>query len=161
MAVTAASSLVSTLQDLNQAFAGKSLAAQKRQFKINKALGIAETVINTYRAAQNAETVQPYPVGVALAALAVVSGLAKVATISKQTFQGEGGGGGTSAGISGSGNSTTRAATTGFTSIAPPTTASSPQSQVKTEPMKVYVLEKDIKKATNSADAREAKAIVK
>lgn len=159
LSIMAATSLVQTLQDLNNAYAGKSLEAQKKQFKINKALAISQTVINTYQSASSAAKVEPYPLGVALAGLAVIQGFARVKAIKDQTFEGETGN--VSANTSGGGGSVSpRVASTGFTSIAPPTSPQR-QTQTKTDPIQVYVLEKDIKKAGNSADNRQAKAIVK
>jgi hypothetical protein len=94
------------IQDLTDAFEGKSEASQRRAFKVRKAAAIAQTTIETYKAAQGAYASQIIPGdptspirGAIAATIAVASGLAKVKSIASQQFEGGGsasGGGGSS-----------------------------------------------------------------
>jgi hypothetical protein len=92
-----------TIQSLADAFAGKSEASQKKAFQIKKAASLAQATIETYQAAQSAFASQmaiptpdaPIRANIA-AAIAIASGLARVAVIAKTKF--EGGGGGASGG---------------------------------------------------------------
>jgi len=87
---------LSAIFDLVGAFAGRSEEAQKRAFNVQKALAIAETTVSTYAAAQAAyrNTIASAAAGdptatfraVAAAAIAVTSGLARVAAIARQQF---------------------------------------------------------------------------
>jgi hypothetical protein len=71
-----------------------SLATENRKaFEINKAASIANAVITTYEAANNAMAKYPVPINFAMAAATVATGLARVSAIKSQTFGGGGGGG--------------------------------------------------------------------
>lgn len=139
------------------AFANDTEKSQKRAFKINKALGIAQTTIQTYQAAQGAYQSQltiptpDAPVRAAFAAAAAIaSGLARVAQIKKQKFTGGGGsnatptsiGGNTGGGVSGG---------TGFNPLTPTVTTPTPIQDVNVvnpqSGVRAYVVENDI---TNS-----------
>jgi hypothetical protein len=94
------------IQELADAFAGKSEESQRRAFKVRKAAAIAQTTIETYKAAQSAYASQIVPGdptspirGAIAATIAVASGLAKVKSIASQKFEGGGSasGGGTGA----------------------------------------------------------------
>jgi hypothetical protein len=105
--VDAMKTSLSIISDLAQAFAGQSERQQKKAFQIQKGVSIATATIDTYLAAQGAYRSQmaistpDAPVRAAVAAgIAIAQGLARVAIISKQQFNG---GGGTSGG-SGSGS---------------------------------------------------------
>tara|TARA_Y100001951_G_C11293735_1_gene274066 strand:+ start:536 stop:2539 length:2004 start_codon:yes stop_codon:yes gene_type:complete len=82
---------ISTLTD---AFAGESEQAQKKAFRINKAVGIAQTLVQTFQSAQGAYLSQlsiptpdaPIRAGVA-AGIATAAGLANVAAIAAQKFE--------------------------------------------------------------------------
>lgn len=96
--IDAAKTSLSIIGDLAQAFAGKSEAQQKKAFQIQKGVSIATATIDTYLAAQGAYRSQmaistpDAPVRAAIAAgIAIAQGLARVAIISKQQFQGTGG----------------------------------------------------------------------
>lgn len=86
----------SALSDLTNAFAGESEKSQKKAFEINKAIGIAQAVINTAGAISAA--INPavgglgIPAGLPGAVLAAATGAAQIATIAKTEFQGGGGG---------------------------------------------------------------------
>jgi hypothetical protein len=98
-----------SIQSLADAFAGKSEASQKKAFQIKKAASLAQATIETYQAAQSAFASQmaiptpdaPIRANIA-AAIAIASGLARVAVIAKTKF--EGGGGGGASGGGGGGN---------------------------------------------------------
>lgn len=86
------------ISDLATIFEGQSEASQRKAFKIRKAASIAQTTIETYKAAQSAYASQiiagdpTSPVrGAIAAAFAVASGLAKVKAISATQFSGGGG----------------------------------------------------------------------
>lgn len=96
-----ASGWLTALSNLNSAFEGKTEGERKKAFNRNKALQIAQTLIETYKAAQGAYTAQmsiptpDAPVRAAVAAsIAVATGLANVAKIKAQQYTGGGGGGG-------------------------------------------------------------------
>jgi hypothetical protein len=92
-----------SIQSLADAFASKSESSQKKAFQIKKAASLAQATIETYQAAQSAFASQmaiptpdaPIRANIA-AAIAIASGLARVAVIAKTKF--EGGGGGASGG---------------------------------------------------------------
>jgi hypothetical protein len=95
-----ASSSFGALGNLATAFASNNEKSQKRAFKINKAVQLAQALISTYQganaifasAAANPATVlfpaQPF----IMAGAAIAAGLANVANISRTKFQGGGGG---------------------------------------------------------------------
>jgi hypothetical protein len=98
-------STFTTIGNLAQLFAGKSLKQQEAAFKVQKAANIAGATMDTYKAATGAyaslagiPTVGPV-LGAVAAGAAVVAGLLNVKNIASQQFQGGGatGGGGGSA----------------------------------------------------------------
>jgi hypothetical protein len=106
--VDAMKTSLSIISDLAGAFAGESEAQQRKAFQIQKGVSIATATIDTYLAAQGAYRSQmaistpDAPVRAAVAAgIAIAQGLARVAIISKQQFNG---GGSTSGGSNGGGN---------------------------------------------------------
>lgn len=105
--VDAMKTSLSIIGDLAQAFAGESEAQQRKAFQIQKGVSIATATIDTYLAAQGAYRSQmaistpDAPVRAAVAAgIAIAQGLARVAIISKQQFNG----GGSTSGASGGGS---------------------------------------------------------
>ena len=82
---------------LSDTFAGESEEAQKKAFKRNKDLATAQALILTYESAVAAYRSQltatpDSPIRAAIAAgIATAAGLANVASIRKQKFQGSGG----------------------------------------------------------------------
>jgi hypothetical protein len=107
MKIDTAAKTFQTLGNLSTLFAGKSERSQRRAFEINKKMSMAQTLIETFSAAQGAyrsQMVIPDPSApvraTIAAAAAVAAGLLRVQQISKQTFQspsavtGSGGGGG-------------------------------------------------------------------
>ena len=91
-----ANASLDALRQLNEAFAGDSEKEQERAFKRNKAIGIAQAIINTAGAVVAA--INPavgglgIPAGLPGAALAALTGAAQVATIARSQFGGGGGG---------------------------------------------------------------------
>lgn len=100
---------LSTIASITELFGKKSEQAAKRAFQVQKAANIATALITTYQNATSAYASQFTPVptpdspirGGIAAGIAVAAGLANVAKISQQKFDGggsTGGGGGTSGG---------------------------------------------------------------
>jgi hypothetical protein len=97
-------SLLDSLATLNEIYDKKSEEESKKAFERSKALAIAETLISTYFAAQRAYQSQFVPIAeisspfraTVAAGLAIVSGLARVASISQQQFSFSGGSSSTS-----------------------------------------------------------------
>jgi len=88
---------LSAISSLAEAFAGKSKESQKKAFKVQKAVNIANATIDTYKSATSAFASAGNPIlGAVFAAIAVASGLANIKKISSTTFEGGGatGGGG-------------------------------------------------------------------
>jgi hypothetical protein len=81
-----------TIADVSAFFAGKDEARQRKAFEIQKAAGIANTLIDTYAAAQAAfKSASQIPIigavaGPIAAATAIAAGLARVAAIRNTTF---------------------------------------------------------------------------
>ena len=89
-----ANASLDALRQLNDAFAGDSEEEQKKAFQRNKAIGIAQAIINTAGAVVAA--INPavgglgIPAGLPGAALAALTGAAQVATIARSQFGGGG-----------------------------------------------------------------------
>jgi hypothetical protein len=103
--VNAMKTSLSIIGDLAAAFAGQSERQQKKAFQIQKGVSIATATIDTFLAAQGAYRSQmsistpDAPVRAAVAAgIAIAQGLARVAIISKQQFNGSGSTSGSSQG---------------------------------------------------------------
>ena len=97
LAFDSAFSLISDLKSLNQIYDKDNEEAARKAFNREKALASVETVISTYLSAQKAYASQlaiptpEAPVRAAIAAaVAVASGLARLAIINKQQFQSTG-----------------------------------------------------------------------
>ena len=96
---------IGALMNLTNAFAKNNEKSQRRAFEINKKLQIAQAVISTYQSATGAyATASLNPISVyfpaypsIMAGIAVATGLANVAQISKQQFQSSSTGGGAQA----------------------------------------------------------------
>jgi hypothetical protein len=110
LVLDSATSLLGDLKQLNSIFDSDNEEAAKKAFERNKSISIAETIISTYLAAQKAYTSQltltpdsPIRAQIA-AAVAIASGLARVAVIKSTKFDGGGsaGGGGAAGGSAGS-----------------------------------------------------------
>lgn len=64
--------------------------ANKKMFALQKGVQIAQAVMNTYTSATRTMAEYPFPVNIALAALTVANGMAQVAQIRSQSFEGGG-----------------------------------------------------------------------
>jgi uncharacterized protein YdcH (DUF465 family) len=100
---------LNALAALNEAFSGQSKKQQEAAFKRQKALNIAQALINTYQSATAAYASQiipgdpSSPIRAAIAAgIAVASGLAQVKKISSTRFEGGGSSSGGGASVAGS-----------------------------------------------------------
>ena len=133
--------------DLLRVFANKlendSEGAKKKAFERNKRIGIAETLVSTYMAAQKAYTSQltatpDSPIrAVIAAAAATASGLARVAAIKSTQYSGGGSGGSAGDGGGGIGG--------GTQSVGVDVGSLIPNQQTPTpEPVRAYVVENEI-----------------
>jgi len=85
----AASNTFGFLIALNQAFAGKTEAEQRKAFNRDKALRVAQATIDTYAAANAAlASGGGTPLGFSMMAAAIAAGMANVTTILAQQFNG-------------------------------------------------------------------------
>lgn len=154
---------LTAIQGLADAFAGKSTESQKRAFQIKKAASLAQATVETYQAAQSAYASQmtiptpdaPIRANIA-AAIAIASGLARVAVIAKTKFEGGGatatsGGGGGNLGTftQGAGGQPPQGLTAQntVTQLNPDGTVAS-QGQRQAAPMKAYVVESESRAVT-------------
>lgn len=136
----------SILKSLTEASEKDTEASAKKAFNRNKAISIAETLVNTYMAAQKAYASQIIPLDPTsviraqiAAGVAVATGLAKVAAIKSTQFTGGGGGG--SAGGGGIGS----AGGGGIQSVGVDVGSLVPNQQNNTpEPVRAYVVENEI-----------------
>jgi hypothetical protein len=97
--LNAAKDTLQVVSDLTELFAGKSVKQQKKAFQIQKAVNIANAVIDTYKAANTALASSPPPFNYIAMAAAITAGLINVKKIASQQFQSSssGGGGGSNA----------------------------------------------------------------
>ena len=94
MTLDVAAQTLQGLSALTELFAGKSKKAQERAFKVQKAISIAGAIIDTYKGAASALATYPPPFGAIAAGATIAMGLANVAKIKAQKFDGGDGGGG-------------------------------------------------------------------
>jgi hypothetical protein len=149
---------LNTLISLNEAFSGKSEAAQKKSFKRNKALQIGLASVQTYQSATAAYASQVIPGdptsvvrGVVAAAAAVAAGLANIAKIKATTYESPAPSGGNNSTGGGGELSSTGVASSGVPEFNPLASLNLNQPQ-QIQP--AYVLAGDI------ANAMEARAKV-
>ena len=152
-----ASEAVGALGNLLTAGLGKSEKDQRKAFEINKKASMGQALINTFMAVTAALTAGGNPIKLATgrqfidAGIALATGLAQVAKISKTQFQGSsasGGGGALTAGGGEGGE------------VAPAPIFANPQTTMLgtdgaamgqgqgTQPMRAYVVERDITQST-------------
>ena len=153
--VKLASDGFNAIGELATAFAGSSEESQKRAFNINKAAGIAQTLIDTFAAAQGAYKSQmtvpdpSAPIRASVAAgIAIAQGLARVAAISKTQFKS-------------TSTATPPPTPAGTSSSTPAPTFTNPQTTnlgtgelsggqgQGSQPMRAYVVERDIQQTTS------------
>ena len=140
---SAVSSTFSILKDLTTASEKDTEESAKKAFNRNKAVSIAETLVNTYMAAQKAYASQIIPLDPTsviraqiAAGIAVASGLAKVAAIKSTQFTG--GGGGSAAGGGGIPQGGSQSVGVDVGSLVPNQQTPTP------EPVRAYVVENEI-----------------
>jgi len=154
MKIDTAAKTFQMLGNLSSLFAGNSEKSQRRAFEINKKMSMAQTLIETFSAAQGAYRSQmaipdpSAPVRAAIAAAAAIaSGLLRVQQISKQQFQSpSAGGGGGGGGVNNAGGAMT---TAGFASgggaLNPNSQLTNPNTgQPQGQPLRAYVVESDV-----------------
>jgi len=98
--LNAAKDTLQVVSDLATLFAGKSEKQQKKAFQVQKAVNIANAVIDTYKAANVALASSPPPFNYIAMAAAITAGLVNVKKIASQQFQSSSsssGGGGSNA----------------------------------------------------------------
>jgi len=152
-----ASEAVGALGDLLTAGLGKSEKDQRKAFEINKKASMGQALINTFMAVTAALTAGGNPIKVATgrqfidAGIALATGLAQVAKISKTQFQGSSASGGGGALTAGGGEGA---------EVAPPPIFANPQTTnlgtgelsagqgQGSSPMRAYVVERDITQST-------------
>jgi len=164
-AINATLETLTVIQELTSAFAGKSEAAQKRAFNINKAAQIAEATISTILAAQKAFTSQVVagdptsPIrGAIAAALAVAAGVARVKKIASTQFEGGGGaGGGMADAGAGAGGAMSAPIQNGVNNTST-NLSNLAQGQQEQKPIKAYVLQTDVASEDQKMKAIENKA---
>jgi hypothetical protein len=152
-----ASNAVGALGDLLTAGLGKSEKDQRKAFEINKKASMGQALINTFMAVTAALTAGGNPIKLAKgrqfidAGIALATGLAQVAKISKTQFQGSSASGGGGALTAGGGEGGEAAPASIFAN--PQTTmlgtdgAAMGQGQ-GSSPMRAYVVERDITQST-------------
>jgi hypothetical protein len=157
--VKLASDGFNAIGELANAFAGSSEASQRRAFNINKAAGIAQAIVDTYAAAQGAYKSQltvpdpSAPIRASIAAgIAIAQGLARVAVISKTQFKATGSETTSPASAPSLGGAGGTAPSPSFAN--PQTTLLGNQGQPlpqpqNNQPMRAYVVERDIQQTTS------------
>ena len=131
---------------------GQSEADARKAFNLNKAAGIADATINTYLGASQVLRDKTLPTVAKAFAVAgiIASGLTQVRKIAATQFQGGGGG------------SSAPSPSAGGSSMAPPPTFTNPQTTMlgnqgesiptqgqQNQPMRAYVVERDIQQTTS------------
>jgi len=92
--LNAAKDTLQMVSDLTELFAGKSEAQQRKAFQIQKAVNIANAVIDTYKAANAALASAPPPFNYIAMAATITAGLLNVKKIASQKFEASGSSGG-------------------------------------------------------------------
>lgn len=139
---------LAAIASISELFAGKSEKAAKKAFQVQKAANIATALITTYQNATSAYASQFTPIptpdspirGGIAAGIAVASGLANVAKISQQKFEGgsaSGGGGGVGGSIPSASPSFNVVGNSGMNQLA----------QIQQTPMQAYVVSGEVTSA--------------
>ena len=156
---------LTVIQELTSAFAGKSEAAQRKAFNINKSAQIAEATISTILAAQKAFTSQVIPGdptspirGAIAAALAVAAGVARVKKIASTQFEGGGGAGGGMASAGAEAGGAMSAPLQGGVNNTSTQLANLAQGTQEQKPIKAYVLQTDVASEDQKMKAIENKS---
>ena len=155
-ALQTAQDTLSLINSIAEIYGKRGEKQAKRAFEIQKAASIASAVISTYQSAVSAYQSQFVPIpdpsspirGAIAAGVAVATGLANVAKIASQKFEG----GGASAG--GGGNVTTPSGAGGSVitpnfNIVGNAQATNPLSGLGTQPLQAYVVSGEVTTAQN------------
>jgi hypothetical protein len=128
--------------NLAELFAGKSEKQQKKAFQVQKAVNIANAVIDTYKAANVALASSPPPFNYIAMAAAITAGLVNVKKIASQQFNSSGSSGG-----SGGSNAPTGAApmTANFNTIG--SSGINQLAQLQQTPTQAYVVSGEVTSA--------------
>ena len=139
--------------DIITATAGQSEAAQRKAFNVAKAASIAQAIVNTYLAANAAlaMTKEVFPgQRFVQAALTIAAGLANVAKIKATQFQGGGSNASNTAAPSGGSSTATPSATFSNPNTTMLGNQGEPVPQPQgSQPMRAYVVERDIQQTTS------------
>ena len=141
----AVKSTLSSISNLAELFAGKSEAQQKRAFKIQKAVNIAQATIDTYKAANLALASAPPPLSFAFAGAAITAGLLNVKKIASQQFSGGASSGGGGGGGSTPNLSTPQSVQPNFNIVGD--SGVNQLDALKSQPSKVYVVSGEVSSA--------------
>lgn len=144
------------ISDLSEVFAKKGEKQAKKAFEIQKAASIAAAVITTYQSAVSAYQSQFLPLpdptspirGAIAAGIAVASGLANVAKIASQKFEG-GGSVSASSSPSGGGAGGTSSVITPNFNIVGNAQATNPLAGLGNQPIQAYVVSGEVTTAQN------------
>jgi len=154
---------LSIIQSMTESFAGKSEASQRKAFKIRKAAAVAQTTVETIKAAQSAFASQIVPGdptspvrGAIAAGLAIASGLARVKSIASQKFEGGGSTSSSSGGGGGGGGSMPSASTPANFNIVGNSNTNQLMEGLQNSPVKTYVVSGDVTSA-QSLDRNQIK----
>lgn len=139
MRVQAVQDSLSMISDITTLFAGKSKKEQEKAFKIQKAVNIANAVIDTYKAADTALASAPPPFNFIAMGAVITAGLVNVKKIADSKFEGgqvpsDTGGNNPSTGSSVMSPSFNVVGNSGFNQLA----------QLQQQPMKAYVVSGDV-----------------
>jgi hypothetical protein len=140
--LNAAKDTLQVVSDLATLFAGKSEKQQKKAFQVQKAVNIANAVIDTYKAANTALASSPPPFNYIAMAAAITAGLINVKKIASQQFQSS-----SSSGGGGGSNAPTGAApmTANFNTIG--SSGINQLAQLQQTPMQAYVVSGEVTSA--------------
>jgi hypothetical protein len=140
--IQAAQDTLQTISNLTELFAGKSVKQQKKAFQIQKAVNIANAVIDTYKAANTALASSPPPFNYIAMAAAITAGLVNVKKIASQKFEG---GGSTGGGGGGSNASAGAPMTANFNTIG--SSGINQLAQLQQTPTQAYVVSGEVTSA--------------
>jgi hypothetical protein len=140
--VQAVQDSLQVVSNLAELFAGKSEKQQKKAFQVQKAVNIANAVIDTYKAANVALASSPPPFNYIAMAAAITAGLVNVKKIASQQFNSSG-----STGGSGGSNAPTGAApmTANFNTIG--SSGINQLAQLQQTPTQAYVVSGEVTSA--------------
>lgn len=132
----AVSDTLSTISNLTTLFAGKSEKAQKRAFDIQKAVNIAQAIMDTYKAANEALASAPAPYNFIAMAATIAAGLVNVKAIASTKFEGTATSGGSTPTSAGGGTSS--AMTPQFNIVG--NSGINQLAQIQGQPIQAYVV---------------------